>query len=221
MILHFRSLFVFSQDTINCLPEPETLARSFFVNPSQHVTKIGHYLTHEDIVRRYKHSRSTSFSGEGHHGNHCKLNQFKCRYNGVCISMSKKCDGVKDCSDASDENGCIESLLRKETTIRHDNEIGSSRTSLSVDGKEDHLINIVNRKEDLSPTQKLPTKDYQGDKASLPASDARRSTSFRNPPYTIDRQGSSFYQKSGLLPSTSSSSTPANRLNCQCSCVPM
>jgi len=221
-------------DTINCLPEPETLARTFSVNPSQHVRKIGHYLTHDDIVRRYHHSRSTSFNGEGHHGNHCKFNQFKCRYNGICVSMSKRCNGVKDCSDASDEDGCLESLLRrKETTIRHDNnEVeGSNRTTLSVEaaGKKDHL---VSRKD---PAQQLPTnkKDYE---ENNPLSDSRRSpssssyssdpssspsTSFRNPPYTIDHKGSSFYQRSGILPSTSSSSTPANRLNCQCSCVPM
>lgn len=202
------------------------MARSFSINPSLHVRKVGHYLTHADIVRRYQHSRSTSFNLEGHHGNHCKIGQFKCRYNGVCISMKKRCDGIKDCSDASDEDGCIESLLRKkETSIRHDN------NEVEEAGKKDYLVN----RKDLSPAQQLPTnkKDYQEDKPSLPLSDSQRahssssyssgpsspSTSFSNPPYAIDHQGSSFYQKSGL--STSSSSTPANRLNCQCSCVPL
>nr|QYY47503.1 vitellogenin receptor-1 [Pardosa pseudoannulata] len=37
----------------------------------------------------------------------CKLGQFQCESNGVCIDHIMKCDGRADCIDSSDEKGCL------------------------------------------------------------------------------------------------------------------
>jgi Low-density lipoprotein receptor domain class A len=42
----------------------------------------------------------------------CSAGEFECvngtSHNGPCISLSAKCDSFNDCSDASDEIGCME-----------------------------------------------------------------------------------------------------------------
>ncbi len=38
----------------------------------------------------------------------CSNGEFQCGGNGLCISETKRCDGVQDCADNSDEQICSE-----------------------------------------------------------------------------------------------------------------
>ena len=43
----------------------------------------------------------------------CKENEFTCSKYGYCISLSKRCDGIQDCVDGSDEADCKSMVLQK------------------------------------------------------------------------------------------------------------
>lgn len=41
-----------------------------------------------------------------HNGNNCTENQFSCISGNTCIEKGKRCNGVYDCKDMSDESDC-------------------------------------------------------------------------------------------------------------------
>ena len=44
------------------------------------------------------------------HLEECKYDEFKCE-NGDCIISAFRCDGIEDCIDGADENGCAGNTL--------------------------------------------------------------------------------------------------------------
>ena len=40
----------------------------------------------------------------------CTANQFSCE-SGECIPLSQRCNGIRDCRDASDEDNCPSMLI--------------------------------------------------------------------------------------------------------------
>ena len=42
----------------------------------------------------------------------CAELEFKCEKTGKCVSLVKRCDGKKDCSDGSDEDDAICSMFK-------------------------------------------------------------------------------------------------------------
>lgn len=43
---------------------------------------------------------------EHHPHHHCPAGQFTCMSDRTCVHNSARCNGIPECSDASDENNC-------------------------------------------------------------------------------------------------------------------
>ena len=47
----------------------------------------------------------------------CAPDEFECEYDGSCIDLSRKCNGVPDCRDGADERKCGEYCSASTTLI--------------------------------------------------------------------------------------------------------
>ena len=47
----------------------------------------------------------------------CPNSAFRCKDQTKCIGIEKRCDGIPDCDDASDENGCSKAIKYRTTIL--------------------------------------------------------------------------------------------------------
>lgn len=83
--------------------------------------------TYNIIVKTTVKPHLKSLDNTVHSRNHvfkpCKKGEFQCKSDGVCIVDYKVCNSYKDCSDESDEEGCV---------ANYDEDYGNAQFILSI-----------------------------------------------------------------------------------------